>query len=166
DEFGGDYELFVFGRRVVFVTGTEDARRILHLRPTKFARGWFPDQFRRLAKRVGLNPTIFFEESKEWGRSRRLISPALNGHNNVADMVPAITRIAEQVCAKLDDETQEAVDVVHTFERYTHDVIALAAFGFDADSVRATRERPCVSFDAMSKVVAAAIALFTDPLMM
>lgn len=51
-------------------------------------------------------------------------------------------------------------------ERYTHDVIALAAFGIDADSLRATEDRPCVSYQAMGQLVAAAMALTVDPLMM
>lgn len=40
DEFGGDYEQTIMGKRVVFVTGVEDIRRILLLRPAKFKRGW------------------------------------------------------------------------------------------------------------------------------
>ncbi|CAN0057062.1 unnamed protein product [Scytosiphon promiscuus] len=164
EEFGGDYELFLLGTRVVIVTGTDDARRIHHLRPSKFSRGWFPGQFLRLARNVGLSPSLFFDEGKEWGRARRLISPALSGHHNVADMVPATTKIAERVCASLGDGAGETVDIVPTFERYTHDVTALAAFGFDADSLRATEERPCVSLNAMNKIATAGMALTVDPL--
>jgi len=40
DEFGGDFELTITGKRIVFVTGAEDIRRILLSRPTKFRRGW------------------------------------------------------------------------------------------------------------------------------
>ena len=42
--------------------------------------------------------------------------------------------------------------VLTILERYTHDVIALAAFGFDADSVQATEDRPSVSFEAMRMI--------------
>ncbi|CAM9573088.1 unnamed protein product, partial [Scytosiphon promiscuus] len=164
DEFGGDFELAVFGKRVIFVTKTEDARRIYVSRPTKFVRGWFPDQFFKISKKVGLNPSLFFDEGKEWGRSRRLISPALNGHQNVADMIPAITKIAERVCTKLGDQQGEMVDVAPIFERFTHDVIALAGFGFDADSVRATADRPSVSYQAMGNILEALMALLMDPL--
>jgi len=45
-------------------------------------------------------------------------------------------------------------------------VIALAGFGFDADSVRATRDRPCVSFEAMDDLVVAFMKLIMDPLAM
>lgn len=50
--------------------------------------------------------------------------------------------------------------------RYTHDAIALSGFGFDADSVRATKDRPSVSFEAMGAIVEAALALSVDPLSM
>ncbi|CAN0578910.1 unnamed protein product, partial [Ectocarpus sp. 12 AP-2014] len=42
DEFGGDYEITLIGKRVIFVTDAEDIRRILLLRPSKFKRGWRP----------------------------------------------------------------------------------------------------------------------------
>lgn len=42
DEFGGDYEVTLIGKRVIFVTDPEDIRRILLLRPSKFKRGWRP----------------------------------------------------------------------------------------------------------------------------
>lgn len=42
DEFGGDFELTIAGSTVVFVTGAEDMRRILLLRPTVYKRGWTP----------------------------------------------------------------------------------------------------------------------------
>lgn len=51
-------------------------------------------------------------------------------------------------------------------ECYSHDVIALVAFGFDADSVRATDDCPSVSFQAMRAVVAALMKLAFDPLSM
>eukprot|EP00903_Cladosiphon_okamuranus_P007589 g7362.t1 len=60
------------------------------------------------------------------------MSPALNGHHNVANMIPAMTKIAERVCSKLDEQDGGTVEFVETFERYTHDVVALAGLGFDA----------------------------------
>ena len=38
-EFGGDYELNIFGRRMVVLTSVADIRRVLTLRPSKFRRG-------------------------------------------------------------------------------------------------------------------------------
>lgn len=49
---------------------------------------------------------------------------------------------------------------------YTHDVIALAAFGFDTDSTRATEDRPSVSFQAMRMITTAFMKLAMDPLAM
>lgn len=59
----------------------------LHGQPPK------KDQQSSLAKKVGMMPSLFFIEGKEWGRSRRMISPALSGHHNVANMVPAIAKV-------------------------------------------------------------------------
>ena len=39
-----------------------------------------------------MKPSMFFDEGKEWGRSRRLISPNLNGHN-IATMLPMISKV-------------------------------------------------------------------------
>ncbi len=41
---------------------------------------------------VRVKDSMFFEEGKEWGRSRRLISPNLNGHN-VAAMLPIMAKV-------------------------------------------------------------------------
>ncbi|CAN0394924.1 unnamed protein product, partial [Ectocarpus sp. 12 AP-2014] len=166
DEFGGDYEITLIGKRVIFVTDAEDIRRILLLRPSKFKRGWRPSQFPWMSNKIGAYPSLFFEEGKEWGRSRRLIAPFLSGHKNVAGMVPSIAKIAERICTKLADGQGEPVDFVQEFGRYTHDAIALSGFGFDADSVRATKDRPSVSFEAMGAIFEAALALSVDPLAM
>ncbi|CAN0228567.1 unnamed protein product [Pylaiella littoralis] len=165
DEFGGDFEVTIAGNRIVFVTGAEDVRRILLLRPSKFKRGWTAGPLRWMSKEVGLGQSLLFDESKEWGRSRRVISPSLNEHN-VVKMIPTITKIAERVCAKLIDHEGEVIDFLETFERYTHDVIALTAFAIDADSVRATKDRPCVSFEAMRGITGAIMALLMNPLAM
>lgn len=42
DEYKGDYELRVLGKRVIVVTDPVDVRRILSLRPSKFMRGLTP----------------------------------------------------------------------------------------------------------------------------
>eukprot|EP00752_Nemacystus_decipiens_P003174 g2937.t1 len=166
DDFGGDFELTIAGSTVVFATEPEDIRRILLLRPSVFKRGWTPTQFSWMAPKIGLDPSLFFDEGKRWGRSRRIISPALNGHHNVANMIPAIVKITERVCSKLDDQHGGTVEFVQTFERFTHDVVALAAFGFDADSLRATNDRPSVSFQAMRTIIDSIMRLVMDPLSM
>lgn len=39
DEFGGDYELHIFGKKTRVITNVAEMRRILSLRPSKFKRG-------------------------------------------------------------------------------------------------------------------------------
>ena len=39
-EFGGDYEINIFGRSVVVLTSAPEIRQVLHLRPSKFRRGF------------------------------------------------------------------------------------------------------------------------------
>ena len=46
EEFEGDYELQIFGERVIVVTSVEDIRRVLALRPSKFARNVSPVSLR------------------------------------------------------------------------------------------------------------------------
>eukprot|EP00752_Nemacystus_decipiens_P014607 g13007.t1 len=150
-EFGGDYEIQLVGKRVIVVTGLADIRRILIQRPTKFKRGLGPDQMTWAAEQVGVKHALFFEEGKTWGRSRRLVSPNLNGHN-VATMLPVISKIGERLCDKLGDkaDAREIVKARDAFARFTHDIIALFALGIDVDSLSATASRPSKSFDAMN----------------
>lgn len=42
DEYDGDYELHILGRRTIVVTDASELRHILALRPTKFKRGLTP----------------------------------------------------------------------------------------------------------------------------
>jgi len=48
------------------------------------------------ASQTRLKDSMFFEEGKAWGRSRRLISPNLNGHN-VAGMLPIMAKVTRLV---------------------------------------------------------------------
>ena len=38
EEFGGDFELHLFGKRTIALTSVEDIRRVLALRPSKYCR--------------------------------------------------------------------------------------------------------------------------------
>lgn len=44
------------------------------------------------SEQIRVKDSMFFEEGKAWGRSRRLISPNLNGHN-VATMLPDVAKV-------------------------------------------------------------------------
>ena len=52
------------------------------------------DQMTWAAEQIGVKDSMFFEEGKAWGRSRRLISPNLNGHN-VAAMIPVMAKVQD-----------------------------------------------------------------------
>ena len=54
EEFEGDYELQIFGERVIVLTSVEDIRRVLALRPSKFVRGLTPVSLRH-ALRLSLH---------------------------------------------------------------------------------------------------------------
>ncbi|CAM9971103.1 unnamed protein product, partial [Ectocarpus fasciculatus] len=163
-EFGGDYELHVSGTKVIVVTGLSDIRRILTLRPSRFKRGIRVNQTKWAAEQVGVQSSLFFEEGRTWGRSRRLISPNLNGHN-VAAMLPVIAKVGERFCGKLGDKADagEVVASRDCFARFTHDIVALAAFGVDVGSITATEEEPCPSFDAIESTTSALINLIGKP---
>ena len=45
-EFEGDYELQIFGERVIVLTSVKDIRRVLTLRPSKFVRHLTPVSLR------------------------------------------------------------------------------------------------------------------------
>ncbi|CAN0206214.1 unnamed protein product, partial [Hapterophycus canaliculatus] len=92
EEFGGDYELNLVGTRVICVTGLADIRRIMTLRPAKFRRGLVANQSEWAGRQLGVNNAMFNQEGKAWGRSRRLISPNLIGHNLTA-MLPVISKV-------------------------------------------------------------------------
>ena len=46
EEFEGDYEIQIFGERVIVLTSVEDIRQVLALRPSKFLRGLTPVSLR------------------------------------------------------------------------------------------------------------------------
>ncbi|CAM9310255.1 unnamed protein product [Ascophyllum nodosum] len=151
EELGGDYELNIFGWSVVVLTSVADIRRVLTLRPSKFKRGL---ESRWLAKQAGVMPSMFFNEGKEWGRSRRLISPNLVGHN-VTAMIPYISKVGDRLCTRLGDDAESCnvVDAKQYFARFTHDIIALAAFGIDVNSTGATGDSPCPSYEAIESTL-------------
>ncbi|CAM9310328.1 unnamed protein product [Ascophyllum nodosum] len=153
-ELGGDYELNIFGRRMVVLTSVADIRRVLTLRPSKFRRGLDSSRTLWVGKQAEVVPSMFFDEGKEWGRSRRLISPNLVGHN-VTAMIAYISKIGERLCTRLGEhaESCEAVDARQYFARFTHDIIALAAFGVDVNSTGTTADRPCPSFEAIESTL-------------
>lgn len=167
DEFGGDYELSLFGKKMVVFTTPADCRRIMTLRPSKFGRGLTPTQFQWAADKLGFTPSMFFDEGKQWGRGRRIIAPSLNGHN-VTAMIPIMSKIGERLCAKLSAQAEngEVIDATETFTRFTHDIIALTAFGFDANSMGATKDKPCKSYDSMAVIFDSLMALVMQPLAM
>lgn len=164
-ECGGDYEVQMFGKRVVVLTGLADIRRILTIRPSKMMRGLDSKKLTWAAGEAGMIPSMFFDEGKEWGRSRRLIAPNLNGHN-IAVMLPLISKIAERLCAKLAAQADagEVVDAKESFGRFTHDVIALTAFGLDVDSTSAAPGRPCPSYEAIASATYTIMVLAMKPL--
>eukprot|EP00903_Cladosiphon_okamuranus_P016174 g14925.t1 len=150
EELGGNYEVHLVGTRAVVVTGLADIRRILTLRPTKFQRGLNAKILGWAPRQIGVKDSMFFEEGKAWGRSRRLISPNLVGHN-IATMLPLVAKIGERFCDKIGDnaDSGDVMKARDTFARFTHDVIAMVAFGLDVGSITATTENPCHSFDAI-----------------
>ncbi|CAN0309951.1 unnamed protein product, partial [Ascophyllum nodosum] len=77
EELEGDYELQIFGERMIVLTSVKDIRRVLALRPSKFVRNLTPKVTLWAAREAGLAPSMFFNEGKQWGRLRRLISPNL-----------------------------------------------------------------------------------------
>ena len=64
DEFGGDYELSLFGKRMVVLTRPAECRRVLSLRPAKFGRGLTP-----------VNPSSFFFFFVGWLYGRYVCVP-------------------------------------------------------------------------------------------
>lgn len=54
---------------------------------------------------------------------------------------------------------------IHTLTaRFTHDVIAMVAFGLDVRSISATADRPCDSFEAIDVKTSAFGRLVRKPL--
>eukprot|EP00904_Undaria_pinnatifida_P013623 jgi/Undpi1/9391/HiC_scaffold_27.g11848.m1 len=119
------------------------------------------------AEKIGLLPAMFFDEGKQWGRSRRLICPHLVGHN-VTNMIPSIAKMVERFCAQLDEKADagEVVDAIYAFERFAHDSIALAAFGLHTDSIGTPPDQTCPSFDCVRTVMMSFMTLMLQPLAM
>lgn len=80
-------------------------------------------------------------------------------------MLPIIAKVGERFCGKLGDKADagEVVTSRDSFARFTHDIVALAAFGVDVGAITATEEEPCPSFDAIERITSALISLMGKP---
>lgn len=64
------------------------------------------NHFRWPAEKIGLLPSMFFDENEEWTRSRRLICPSLHGRQ-VAVMIPSIAHVRGQECTRRGEERHQ-----------------------------------------------------------
>lgn len=164
-QYGGDYEIRIFGHRCIAVTSVPELRRMLSLRPHKFKRGFTESDLKWPASQVGIGESMFFQEGEKWGRSKRLISPSLSSHN-IEGMLSYIYTVAEGMCTKIESDADagNVVDVLDTCGRYTHDVIGLTAFGINTESVTKTDGQPCPTLDAMQNVLKTVTKVSMNPI--
>ncbi|MFE3192391.1 cytochrome P450 [Nocardia sp. NPDC059240] len=126
--YGPLYRFNLFGRPFVVVSETQAVQRILRERP---------DGFRRLSAiesvltEMGVDG-LFAVEGEEWQRRRRLVTPAFtpNRLRGLDDTVDVITdRLARRW-------RKDPVEDVHAdLMRFTVDVMARVAFGYDLNTL-------------------------------
>ncbi|GAB2508307.1 cytochrome P450 [Nocardia heshunensis] len=126
--YGPMYRFTLFGRPFVVVAETQAVQRILRERP---------DGYRRLSAiesvltEIGVGG-LFAVEGDEWQRRRRLVTPAFTPTRlrGIDDTVDVITdRLAKHWRA------QPVEDVHADLMRFTVDVMARVAFGYDLNTL-------------------------------
>lgn len=128
----------LWGKRFVLVDDVKVAKLILARRPLTYDRPHV--LLKALKGRLdGVKaPSVFSALGQnEWGRARRLVSPAFN-HANVQSMLPDCLDLAASVVQKWLTTTDDvSIDSLETFNNLTFSVITRVGFGLSSvDTVR------------------------------
>ncbi|CAM9753096.1 unnamed protein product [Chrysoparadoxa australica] len=129
EKLGSDIEFYMLGFRVVTVSRLEDITRMLNSRPTKFIK---PRQAKKTFEELGVDPWLFTEEGRSWGKVRRLTAPSFS-QANVEMMLPDVVTMAEQVMGHVDGlvEKRKPVEVVDIYNKAALSVVSIVGMGHD-----------------------------------
>ncbi|XP_068631922.1 probable cytochrome P450 9f2 [Battus philenor] len=79
--------------------------------------------------------SLLLMKDEKWRDMRTTLSPAFTG-SKMRQLMPFMTEISRNVIQHLKEHTTEDIDVADLMRRYTNDVIASSAFGYQVNSVK------------------------------
>lgn len=132
DEFGTLYKFNMGLRPVLTVADPELIQHILRNRPKLFRR---LGTIEPVAKEVGVNG-VFSAEGEDWKRQRRVVAHVLDS-SHLREFFPTLIKVTERLKGRWNRATdkQAAVSVQRDLMRYTVDVTANLAFGYDMNTL-------------------------------
>ena len=131
-QYGDLYQFMLGQERAVVVTDPEMAHKILKERPEQFAR---LDGIRQTIEEMGVEG-LFSAEGEQWRRHRQLATRTFDV-SHLIDFFPIITKVTQRLYhrwQKLLDQ-QAPINVQKEMMRYTVDITANLAFGYDMNSL-------------------------------
>ena len=109
-----------------------------------------------------MTPTISVYLGDQWRQDKRVVGPAFS-HKHLKEYLGSIKRVAERlvdVLAAPAGEEARTVEARTVTSMVAADVIALAAFGHDFDSLR---QRDCPVLDALKQLFPIIMLRFMSP---
>ena len=132
DEHGAMYQFRIAHKPVVVVTDTDLINEVLRKRPDAYRR---LNAIEPVLKEMGING-VFSAEGDHWYRQRRIAMQALN-NAHLRQFFETLTKVTRRLKARWDHALANgsAVDVQRDLSRYTIDVTANLAFGYDVNTL-------------------------------
>ena len=134
-ELGPVYRLRLGPRRVMVVAESKLIQRVLRERPAVYRRSPRMDL---IVAEMGLPPGLFNAEGADWERQRRMVMAGFDpAHIRRYDA--AMQRVAQRLVRRWRGAAArgEAIDLRDDLMRYTVDVVAGLAFGYEVNTLEA-----------------------------
>lgn len=132
DEHGAMYQFRIAHKPVVVVTDTDLINEVLRKRPDAYRR---LNAIEPVLKEMGING-VFSAEGDHWYRQRRIAMQALN-NAHLRQFFETLTKVTRRLKARWDQALANGstIHVPRDLSRYTIDVTANLAFGYDVNTL-------------------------------
>ena len=132
DTYGPVYKFAIGRKPVVAVAEPDLINEVLRKRPEVYRR---LGSIEPVLKEMGVNG-VFSAEGKQWYRQRQVVNQALNTAH-LRQFFTILTTVTERLKKRWERaaKTQQAVEAHKDFTRYTVDVTASLAFGYDVNTL-------------------------------
>ena len=131
-EHGSMYQFRIAHKPVVVVTDTDLINEVLRKRPDAYRR---LNAIEPVLKEMGING-VFSAEGDHWYRQRRIAMQALN-NAHLRQFFETLMKVTGRLKARWDQALASGsrIDVQRDLSRYTIDVTANLAFGYDVNTL-------------------------------
>ena len=137
-QYGDLYQFKLGPERAVVIADPEIVQKILLERPEKFAR---LDGIRKTIEEMGVEG-LFSAEGEQWRRHRQLATRTFDVRH-LREFFPIITKVTRRLHNRWQQlaAQQSPIDVQKELMRYTLDITANLAFGYDMNTLEEEGDR-------------------------